>query len=333
MANLRIGISGWTYRPWRGTFYPKGWVQKRELDYASHQVNSVEINGSFYSLQRPSSYQLWHDQTPDNFVFAVKGGRFITHMKRLQNVEVPLANFFASGLLKLGPKLGPILWQLPPMLIFRPEKLVSFFQQLPRNTEEAASLARNHDERLKGRACTEVDAVRPIRHALEVRHPSFECPEFIELLREHQIGLVVADTAGKWPFIEDVTADFIYIRLHGGEELYVSGYGDEALNEWARKIRIWSAGKNPSGTRTLSKPASVSRNGRDVFVYFDNDVKVRAPYDAMSLAHKLGIGPPSPLPPDAATISETARTIWPGMVSRWQISRPARQQAATQERR
>lgn len=315
MPQLRIGISGWTYRPWRGTFYPQGWVQKRELEYASHQVNSVEINGSFYSLQLPSSYKTWHDQTPDDFVFAVKGGRFITHMKRLQNVEAPLANFFASGLLRLNQKLGPILWQLPPMLVFRPEKLAAFFRQLPRDTAQAAAQARGHDERLKGRAWTKIDQVRPLRHALEVRHPSFECAEFIELLREYEIGLVVADTAGKFPFIEDVTADFVYVRLHGGEELYVSGYPDDQLEEWARKIKGWSAGKTPSGTRTLAKAAPKTAEGRDVYVYFDNDVKVRAPYDAMSLAHKLGIGPAPAAPPDAATIGETARTIWPPVSS------------------
>jgi len=321
MAQLRIGISGWTYRPWRGTFYPPKWVQKRELEYASRQVNSVEINGSFYSLQLPSSYKTWHDQTPDDFLFSVKGGRFITHMKRLQNVEAPLANFFASGVLRLNQKLGPILWQLPPMLIFRPEKLEAFFRILPRDTGQAAALARTHDARLRDRAWTKIDQVRPLRHALEVRHPSFECPEFIQLLREYRIGLVVADTAGKWPFLEDVTADFVYVRLHGGEELYVSGYPDDQLEEWARKIKVWSAGKNPTDTRTLAKPAAKSTQGRDVFVYFDNDVKVRAPYDAMSLAHKLGIGPAPAAAPDAATISEVARTIWPSINRRWQLGK------------
>lgn len=320
MSELRIGISGWTYRPWRGTFYPKGWVQKRELEYASRQVNSVEINGSFYSLQRPTSYGIWHDQTPEDFIFSVKGGRFITHMKRLQNVETPLANFFASGLLRLNQKLGPILWQLPPMLVFRPEKLAAFFRLLPRTTAHAAELALQHDERLKGRSWTKIDRDRPLRHCLEVRHPSFETPEFVDLLREHQIGLVVADTAGKWPFLEDVTSDFVYVRLHGSEELYVSGYTDEALDTWARKIRAWSSGKTPRGVRTVGNSGAKPVRPCDVYVYFDNDVKVRAPYDAMLLAHKLGIGAAPDAPPDAATIAETARTIWPSVVSRWQFS-------------
>lgn len=323
MPQARIGISGWTYRPWRGTFYPSGWVQKQELAYASRQVNTVEINGSFYSLQTPSSYQAWHDQTPEDFVFAVKGGRFITHLKRLNNVEAPLANFFASGVLRLRAKLGPILWQLPPNFIFRPEKLAAFFDLLPRDTEAAAKLARGHDERVKGRSWTETDARRPLRHALEVRHPSFEDPAFVDLLRAHNIGLVIADTAGKWPFLEDVTADFVYLRLHGDEELYVSGYDDASLETWARKIRAWLRGANPRGTRTVGTLAAKAPRGRDVFAYFDNDVKVRAPFDAMSLAHKLGIGPKPGAPPDAATIAETARTIWPSVVSRWEFRKGA----------
>jgi uncharacterized protein YecE (DUF72 family) len=323
MSELRIGISGWTYRPWRGTFYPKGLAQKRELEYASRQVNSVEINGSFYSLQTPKSYAAWRDQTPENFVFAVKGGRFITHLKRLGDIEVPLANFFASGVLRLGPKLGPILWQLPPMFPFDEKKLARFFSLLPRDTEAAAALARNHDHRLEKRNWTETDDLRPIRHALEVRHPTFEQPRFVELLREHHIALVAADTAGKWPFLEDVTSDFVYVRLHGDEELYVSGYTDESLDTWARKIKAWYRGTNPRGTKTVGSPAERRVEGRDVYVYFDNDVKVRAPYDAMMLAHKLGIGPRPDAPPSPETIAETARTIWPSVVSRWQFRRPA----------
>lgn len=324
MPEYRIGISGWTYGPWRGTFYPKGVAQKRELAYASRQVNSIEINGSFYSLQRPSSFQLWHEQTPDDFVFSVKGGRFITHMKRLQNVEAPLANFFASGVLKLKQKLGPILWQLPPMFVYRRDRLESFFDLLPRDTEEAATLARKHDARVNGRAWTETDERRPIRHALEVRHVSFENPEFIDVLRQHRIALVVSDTAGKFPFFEDATADFVYVRLHGDEELYVSGYSDDALTEWARKLKIWRSGRTPSGVRLVGRPGAKESEGRDIYVYFDNDVKVQAPYDAMSLAHKVGVGPKPTNAPDPKTISETARTIWPGMVSRWQFDKTKR---------
>ena len=290
-GRIRIGISGWRYPPWRGVFYPKGLPQRRELEHASRALSTVEINGSFYSLQRPENYQQWREQTPDDFVFSVKGGRFITHMKKLNDVEPPLANFFASGVLALGDRLGPILWQLPPNLGFHPDRLGEFFDQLPRTTAAAARLAERHDERLKDRAWTVTDADRPLRHALEVRHSTFENTEFVELLRRHDIALVVADTAGKWPFLEDVTSDFVYARLHGSEELYVSGYDDASLENWAAKIRCWAGGENPPDAQTLAAHAPSNPDGRDVFVYFDNDVKVRAPFDAMSLAEKLGASP------------------------------------------
>jgi uncharacterized protein YecE (DUF72 family) len=291
MGSVRVGISGWRYAPWRGVFYPKGLPQRSELEYASSVLSTVEINGSFYSLQRPTSYQQWRAETPEDFVFSVKGGRFITHMKKLAGVETAVANFFASGVLALGDKLGPILWQLPPNLGYDPDRLAAFFTLLPRTTMQAAQLAEGHDERLTDRSWTVTDADRPIRHALEVRHSTYEKAEFVELLRAHDIGLVVADTAGKWPFIEDVTSDLIYVRLHGSEELYVSGYDDASLDRWAEKIRHWVAGQDAPGARTLGAPATPRPEGRDVFVYFDNDVKVRAPFDAMSLAAKLGSSP------------------------------------------
>jgi uncharacterized protein YecE (DUF72 family) len=271
-GDVRIGTSGWLYPPWRGIFYPPKLPHRRELEYLSSRLNSVEINGTFYSLQRPTSFRRWHDETPDDFTFAVKGARFITHMKKLADVDVPLANFFASGVLALGPKLGPILWQLPPTLGFDAERLAAFFARLPRSTAEAAWLARQHDERMKDRAVTSVDADRPLRHALEIRHKSFEVAAFPELLREHAISLVVADTAGRWPLLRDVTADLVYVRLHGDKELYTSGYTDAALDAWAAEIGGWAAG------------------GLDVQVHFDNDVKVHAPYDAIHLAERLRPG-------------------------------------------
>ncbi|MFN2542299.1 MAG: DUF72 domain-containing protein, partial [Chthoniobacterales bacterium] len=218
---MRAGISGWRYPGWRGKFYPKDWAQHRELEFASGAFNSVEINGSFYSLQLPSSYKRWYDATPRDFIFAVKGGRFITHMKKLRGVETALANFFASGVLALRDKLGPILWQLPPNLGFDPKRLTDFFNLLPRTAAEAARLARNHDDKLKARAFLKIDpgAAGLLRHAMEVRHPSFLIPEFFALLRQHKIAFVIADTAGKWPYAEDLTADFVYIRLHGAEQL------------------------------------------------------------------------------------------------------------------
>lgn len=310
MPPLRIGISGWVCPPWRGTFYPRDLAQKRELAYASRELNSIEINGSFYSLQGPSSYQAWYDATPDEFVFSVKAPRFITHMKRLRNVEAPLANFFASGPLALAEKLGPILWQLPPNFQFSAQVLEAFFEQLPRTTQAAAELAKKHDERLKGRALTQSDADRTLKHALEIRHDSFKSAEFVKLLRKHRVALVVADTAGKWPAMEDITADFLYLRLHGDEQIYVSGYSDSALETWAEKIRAWQKGEDAPDATIIAPTLKARKSGREVYVYFDNDVKVRSPYDAMNLAAKLNLRPPPGSSPDPATMAEEARPHW-----------------------
>jgi uncharacterized protein YecE (DUF72 family) len=270
--DVRIGTSGWRFPPWRGAFYPAGLPQRRELEYISRRLRSVEINGSFYSLQRPSSYQAWAAATPDDFEFAVKGSRFITHMKRLTDPEAVLANFFASGLLALGAKLGPILWQLPPNFGFDADRLEAFFAVLPRDTAAAAELGARHDERLSGdRVWLEVGTSRPIRHALEVRHASFRDDRLLPLLRAHDVALVASDNDGRWPYFEELTArDFTYLRLHGQGELYVSGYTDEALDGYAAKIDRW-------------------RGERDVYVYFDNDVKMRAPVDGRALASRLGV--------------------------------------------
>lgn len=288
-VELRIGISGWRYAGWRGKFYAEGLAQRRELEFASRIFNSVEINGSFYSLQLPSSYRRWREETPDDFLFAVKGPRFITHMKKLREVEAPLGNFFASGVLALREKLGPILWQLPPNFGFNAERLRQFFHLLPRDTEEAANVARLHDSKLKTRAYTKIDKVRPLRHCLEVRHPSFLVPQFFDLLGEQKIAFVIADTAGKWPYAEELTADFVYIRLHGSEQLYVSGYRDRELDWWANRIEQWREGRQPSDAR-LVRPRQIDNRGRDVFVYFDNDAKVHAPFDAQRLAARFSDG-------------------------------------------
>lgn len=286
-----MGISGWSYPGWRGIFYPEGLPRRRELEFASRKVGSIEINGSFYSLQRPTSYRKWYQETPPGFVFAVKGSRYITHMKKLKDVERPLANFFASGVLRLGEKLGPILWQLPPNLRFDADRLAAFLSLLPRTTEEAALLARGHDERLKDRAWTHADAKRPLRHAVEVRHESFLVPAFAALLRRHGVALVAADTAGAWPYSEEITADFVYIRLHGAEHLYASGYTDAQLSWWAERIRAWHRGGEPRDARRITDSTPPGRDGRDVYVYFDNDAHVRAPFDAMRLAALLHTGP------------------------------------------
>ena len=267
-GEVRIGISGWNYKPWRGVFYPPKHPQKRELEFASRAFNTIEINGTFYSLQRPGSFQKWYDETPPDFLFSVKGARFITHMKKLRDVEAPLGNFFASGLLALREKLGPILWQFPPNFGWNEARFRDFFALLPRDTEEAAQLACRHNEKLKAPPFLEIDANRPLRYAVEIRHPTFVVPQFFDFLREHNTAFVFADTAGKWPYVEEVTSDFIYCRLHGDTQLYVSGYSDDALASWAERLRRWN-------------------RGRDLFVYFDNDAKVHAPFDAQRLTALL----------------------------------------------
>ena len=284
-GTARVGISGWTYPPWRGEFYPRGLPQTRELAYASRIFSTIEINGSFYSLQRPESWAHWAAETPDEFVFAIKGGRFITHMRRLRDAETPLANFCASGMLRLGAKLGPLLWQLPPNFRFDAERIAGFLQLLPHDTDQAGALARRHDARLAGRAWINPILPMPLRHAMEIRNDSFKTPEFIALLRRHRVALVAADTV-EWPLLGDLTADFVYCRLHGSEELYASGYDDAALDRWAARVRAWTRGGEPDDLPRIGG-AAAERRGRDVFVYFDNDAKVRAPFDAQALMRRL----------------------------------------------
>ncbi|WP_298890253.1 DUF72 domain-containing protein [uncultured Serinicoccus sp.] len=272
MGRVRVGISGWRYRPWRGEFYPPGLVQRRELEYAAQRFSTIELNGSFYSLQRPESYRQWADQTPEGFVFGVKGSRFITHLKSLSDVDQGLANFWASGVLALGPKLGPVLWQLPARHRYDRDQLRDFLSRLPRTTAAALDAARGHDGRVADRTWLQIDADRPLEHVLEVRHhDSFAGnEEFLELLREQRVGVVVADSAGLWPFFDAVTSPVVYVRLHGDSELYVSGYSEDALQTWAGRVERW-------------------REEADVYVYFDNDVKVHAPYDAARLARLVGV--------------------------------------------
>lgn len=282
------------YAGWRGTFYPQDLKQNKELYYASRKVSSIEINGTFYSLQAPSSYERWYETTPDDFKFSVKANRYITHFDRLEDPVVPMANFFASGLFNLKQKLGPILWQFPPSFSFEPDQLERFFKLLPRDQIEASKLAaKNHQLDKKRSFLKALDY--PMRHAIEIRNKSFLNPWFTDLLREYNVSLVFADSAGKYPYMEDVTSDFIYIRLHGESELYVSGYDDHSLNWWKKRIQHWHHGGEPIDKITISEEVP-KRLDRDVFVYFDNDAKVRAPFDAMRLAKKLG--------PEAAPISE-----------------------------
>lgn len=287
MSLVEIGISGWTYDGWRGTFYPPKLSHKKELEFASRQLPTIEINGTFYSLQRPSSYQHWYELTPPGFVFSVKANRYISHVKKLNDVEIPMANFFASGPLCLKEKLGPFLWQFPPSMPFDPDKFEAFLNLLPRDINEAIKLGKKA-EIPKDRQYLRSDQNHRLRHAVEVRNNSFLNPWFVELLREHNVAIVFADTAGRWPYLEDLTADFVYIRLHGDEELYVSGYDDQSLNFWSERINLWRNGKEPADRLTITDEKAPNIE-RDIYVYFDNDAKVRAPVDAKSLIQKLNV--------------------------------------------
>jgi uncharacterized protein YecE (DUF72 family) len=272
-GQIRVGISGWRYPAWRGDFYPKGLPQRRELEYAASRLTSIEVNGSFYSLQRPTSYAAWRQAAAESrtdFVFAVKGPRYVSHLKRLKEAEVPLANFFASGLLALGPTLGPILWQLPENLVFDATVLDDFLGSLPRSTSQAAELAARHDDKVpEDRALTRAESEQVVAYALEFRSPTFATAEATEALRRHGVATVLADTAGRWPKVDQDTGPIRYVRLHGDKELYASGYTDRALDDWAERCKGWAEG------------------GQDVFVYFDNDIKGFAPHDAMALIDRL----------------------------------------------
>ncbi|HWC73917.1 MAG TPA: DUF72 domain-containing protein [Gemmatimonadales bacterium] len=270
---MRIGISGYNYPRWRGPFYPRDLAARHWLEYASRQFNSIELNGTFYSLKSPAVFRRWAQETPNSgFVFAVKGSRFITHNLKLTRPVPPLANFYASGILALGRKTGPFLWQLPPNLRFSAARVEAFLESLPRSSADAARLARRHDHRVKRGALLKASARVRYRHAFEVRHPSFFTPEFYELLRRFNVALVIADTAGKFPSVEELTADFVYVRLHGSTALYASDYSAAELDQWAERIRRW---------RTQD---------RDVYVYFDNDALAHAPHNARALAERVHAG-------------------------------------------
>ncbi|WP_127754030.1 DUF72 domain-containing protein [Devosia sp. 1566] len=309
-GEIRIGLSGWTYTPWRGNFYPEGLPQKRELAFAAVHFNALEINGTFYGMQTPKSFEQWRDAVPEGFVFALKGPRYLTHMLKLTNPEPPLANFFASGPLALGERLGPVLWQFPERFAFNPERLEAFFRLLPRDTAQAAELARRHDGRLRAPPHFGDGVVRPIRHAMEIRHQSFCDPVFIELLRRYEIALVCADTVS-WPLLMDVTADFVYCRLHGSEELYKSGYSPAQLDSWAERVRRWSTGQATDGNFVTGPTADGVK--RDVYLFFDNTDKLMAPGDALGLMARLGVqwAPPNADEAKAVRIAARSRRTLP----------------------
>jgi uncharacterized protein YecE (DUF72 family) len=282
MARIRVGTSGWSYPSWRGTFYPQDWPRTRELELASRTFASLEINRSFYSLLTPACCQAWYAGTPRDFVFALKGSQFITHHKKLRNVETALANFFASGPLALAEKLGPIVWQLPAKQVFDESRLADFLAQLPRTLQAAAALAARHDDRLRHGAYLEVRRNRRIRHVLEARHDSFFTPALVELLARHDVALAVSDSP-TWNYVEEPTASFMYLRLHGSEQLYTSSYSDAELAHWLERIVAWHTGREPESARRIAGARSRAQRARDVYVYFDNDVGGRAVANARSL--------------------------------------------------
>lgn len=269
MGQVVVGISGWNYPEWRGVFYPKGLKHKLELAYLAERFPSIEINGTFYSLKKPADFQRWYAETPEDFTFAIKGSRYITHMRKLRDVQTPLANFLAQGVLALEDKLGPILWQFPRQQKYDRKRLEEFFTLLPRTRKAAAKYAAKHDDRLSGRSFIHPDTDGELVHTIEVRHESFDNDDFYELLRAQNIGLVVSDSPQDWPLFTEVTRDVVFIRLHGDTELYASRYTDASLAKWAKHIK------------RVAKHA-------DVYVYFDNDKKVYAPGDADRLMAALG---------------------------------------------
>ena len=286
MAKFYIGISGWRYAPWRNNFYPKGLVQKKELYFASRSVNSIEINGSFYALQTPERYAGWYADTLENFVFSVKAPRYITHIRRLNDVEEPIANFFASGPLELKEKLGAMLWQFPPSFKFNEEQFHQFLKMLPKTAGEALSITRKYHPDFD--LPEQVQRKRVLRHAVEIRNQTFVDETFIALLRRYNVAFVIADTARRWPYAEDITSDFVYMRLHGDTELYRSGYSEEAIDHWYRRIKSWSQGVQPRDAKLIAKRTKL-HNSLDVYCYFDNTDKLWAPQDARQLSHLLGV--------------------------------------------
>lgn len=276
-GQIHIGMSGWTYPDWRGSFYPKGLTQAKELHYASRQMNSIEINGTFYSLQKPASFEKWYSETPEDFRFSLKAPKYITHVRRLKDVREPLCNFLASGVFCLKEKLGPILWQFPPNLTLKDERFAEFMKLLPYDSKSALKLAKQHTDKVKDRNYLKVDGDYPIRHAFEFRHESFKNAEFLELMRKHNVAVVFAHSGEH--YMEEVTADFIYARLHGLGKKYKKGYPDDVIIWFGDRVQKWITGAQPSDAETLLKAPPKTK--RDAFIYFDTYEKDYAPFDAI----------------------------------------------------
>ncbi|WP_341209713.1 DUF72 domain-containing protein [uncultured Sphingomonas sp.] len=261
-SSIRVGIGGWTYEPWRGTFYPEKWPQKRELDYASRHVTAIEVNGTFYSSFKPATFAGWRDTAPEGFVFALKASRYCVTRKVLAEAGESIARFVGQGIVELGDMLGPILWQLPATRKFDADDVGAFLNLLPASVAGA-----------------------PLRHAIQVRHESFATPEFVALCRAARVAIVHGDSAD-YPALADVSGDFVYARLEDAREEEPTGYAPAALDRWRDVALAWAAGKSPEGLPYVADPAPV--RPRDTFIFMINGAKVRAPHAAMALIGRLG---------------------------------------------
>ena len=259
---IRIGIGGWTYEPWRGTFYPEKWPQKRELDYAAERVTAIEINGTYYGSQKPATFASWAKAVPDGFVFALKASRYCTNRKVLADAGESIAKFTGQGIVELGDRLGPILWQFMATKTFDADDFAAFLKLLPARQDGLA-----------------------LRHAIQVRHESFAVPEFVAMCRAAGVAIVFAQSA-EYPAIADVTGDFVYARLEDAEERFVAGYAPTALDDWAAKAKTWAAGGRPDGLPYVDDTAP-AKTPRETFVFFINGAKVRAPHAAMALIERV----------------------------------------------
>ena len=263
MGSIRIGVGGWTYEPWRATFYPEKLAQKRELEYASRQLTSIEINGTYYGLQKPATYAKWHDETPDGFVFSLKAPRYAMNRKVLAEAGSTIGRFLASGITELKDKLGPINWQFMPTKKFEAADFEAFLKLLPPET-----------------------AGRELRHVVEVRHESFRCAEFVSLARRYSVAVVIAGDS-QYPQIADITAPFVYARIMGTAESEKFGYPKKALDVWTSRAQAWAAGSAPEGLDYVSSQRA-SAQGREVYLYVISGHKARNPAAAMSLIERLG---------------------------------------------
>jgi len=262
-GGIRVGVGGWTYEPWRNNFYPEGWPQSRELEYASRHLSSIEINGTYYSTQKPATFAKWRDETPDDFIFSMKANRYATHRKLLSEGGDSVMRFIDSGISELRTKLGPIVWQFLPTKQFEPDDFEAFLALLP----------------------PEIDGL-VLRHVVDVRHESFKTPEFLDLARRYRVATVFADS-GDYPSFADLTADFVYARLMRSVVTVKTGYGPKALDEWRERATCWAEGREPADLPRVGD-AGAPAVARDVFMYFISGAKERAPAAAMALMERLG---------------------------------------------